>query len=154
MFGERPFVTPDSERDATVRPYTDSRTATGMTASGRVASTLGIALGSALVVLGAGAYVLSGFASVTALIPALLGVAIALLGMAGLRTDRERLAVYGIGLLGLFGVLGSTRGLPDVIALLTGGPVDSTIAAVAQGATILVGLVLLVAAARYVLDTR
>ncbi|WP_336344263.1 hypothetical protein [Halalkalicoccus ordinarius] len=125
-----------------------------MTTSGRVTSTLGIALGSALVVLGAGAYVLSDFASVTALIPALLGVAIALLGMAGLRTGRERLAVYGIGLLALFGVLGSMRGIPDVIALLTGGPVGSTIAAVAQGVTILVGLVLLVATARYVLDTR
>jgi hypothetical protein len=125
-----------------------------MTASGRVASTLGLVLGSVLVVLGAGAYVLSDFASVTALIPAVLGVAIALLGMAGLRTDRERLAVYGIGLLALLGVLGSTRGLPDVIGLLTGGPVDSTVAAVAQGATILVGLVLLAAVARYALETR
>lgn len=125
-----------------------------MTASGRLASVLGIALGSALVVLGASAYVLSDFASATALIPALLGVAIALLGMAGLRTDRERLAVYGIGLLALFGVLGSTRGIPDVIALLTGGPVESTVAAVSQGAMIAIGLVLLVAVARYVVDAR
>lgn len=109
---------------------------------------IGIALGAALVVIGVGAYALSDFASVTALIPAIFGVVIVALGVAGRRTDRTRAAVIGIGALGALGVLGSLRGLPDVIALLTGGTVDSTVAAVAQGSMILIGLVLAGVAAR------
>lgn len=115
---------------------------------GRSTPTLGIALGGVLVAVGIVAYVLSDFASVTALIPAVFGVVIASLAVAGRRTQREKLAILGIGVLALLGVLGSVRGVSDVIALLTGGAVDSTVAAVAQGVMILVGLVLLVAAGR------
>lgn len=109
---------------------------------------LGIVLGIVLVAIGIGAYVLSSFASVTALVPAIFGVVIAALGVAGRRTERQKLAILGIGVLGLLGVLGSARGVPDVIALLTGGAVDSTVAAVAQGSMILIGLVLVAAAGR------
>ena len=122
--------------------------------AGEFSSTLGIVLGAALVVLGIGAYVLSGFASVTALIPAIFGVLIAGLGVVGWKTDRKRLAVYGIGLLALLGVLGSLRGVPDLIALLTGGEVDSVVATVAQGGVIAVGLILLGSVMRYLADTR
>jgi hypothetical protein len=105
--------------------------------------------------LGVGAYVLSDFASVTALIPAFFGILIAVLGVAGYqRTDRQRLAAYGIGLLAVLGVLGSTRGLPDIIALLTGGAVESTIAAVSQGTMIVICLVLLVAMVPFIRDRR
>jgi FtsH-binding integral membrane protein len=69
---------------------------------------LGIVLGIALVVLGVGAYVLSNFASITALIPAFFGTLIVILGVVGYKqTDRQRLAAYGIGLLAVLGVLGS-----------------------------------------------
>jgi hypothetical protein len=105
--------------------------------------TFGTVLGLALVVLGIGAYVLSNFASVTALIPAIFGVIIALLSVVGRRTDRHRFASYGIGLLAVLGVLGSARGIPGVIALLSGESVESTIAAVSQGAMIVICLVLL-----------
>jgi len=116
---------------------------------------LGIMLGTVLVALGVSAYVLSDFASVTALIPAFFGVLIAVLGVAGYqRTDRQRLAAYGIGLLAVLGVLGSTRGLPDIIALLTGGAVESTIAAVSQGTMIVICLVLLVAMIPFIRDRR
>ncbi|EMA36295.1 hypothetical protein [Halobiforma nitratireducens] len=112
---------------------------------------LGIALGAVLVALGVGAYVISDFASITALIPAIFGIVIVGLGVAARRTPREKLAVLGIGVVSLLGVLGSARGVPDVIALLTGGAVDSTVAAVTQGAMILLGLVLLLAAGRDIL---
>lgn len=116
---------------------------------------LGIVLGIALVVLGVGAYVLSDFASITALIPAFFGVLIAILGVVGYQqTDRQRLAAYGIGLLAALGVLGSSRGIPDVIALLSGGAVESTIAAVSQGTMIVVCLVLLAAVIQFIRDTR
>ncbi len=111
-------------------------------------STLGIVLGAVLVVIGIAAYVVSDFASITALIPAIFGVIIAGFGVVGRQTERRRLAVIGIGVLALLGVAGSARGISDVIALLTGGAVDSTVAAVAQGSMILVGLILLFAVGR------
>lgn len=115
---------------------------------------LGIVLGIVLVVLGIGAYVLSDFASVTALIPAFFGVLIAILGVVGRQqTDRRRLAAYGIGLLAVLGVLGSTRGIPDIIALLTGESVESTIAAVSQGAMIVICLVLFATVIQFVRNT-
>lgn len=125
-----------------------------MTNRGQLTPTLGIGCGIVLVALGIVAYVLSDFASVTALIPAVFGLLIAALGGIGRQTDRERLAVYGIGLLALLGILGSTRGIPDVIALLTGGTVESTVAAISQGAMILVGVVLLVAVLNYIVERR
>lgn len=122
-----------------------------MVNSGASAFMLGIVLGIVLVVLGVGAYMLSDFASITALIPALFGVLIAILGVVGRQqTERRRLAAYGIGLLAVLGVLGSTRGIPGIIALLTGESVDSTIAAVSQGTMIVVCLVLLVAVIQFV----
>jgi hypothetical protein len=114
-----------------------------------------IVLGVALVVVGVGAYVLSDFASITALIPAIFGVLIAIMGVVGnRRTGRERLAAYGIGLLAVLGVLGSTRGIPDMIALVTGGAVESTIAAVSQAAMIVVCLVLLVTVIQFIRESR
>ncbi|MFO7832871.1 MAG: hypothetical protein R6V31_02145 [Halohasta sp.] len=116
---------------------------------------LSIVLGIALVVLGVGAYVLSDFASITAFIPTVFGALIAILGMVGHRgTDRQRQAAYGIGLLAVLGVLGSTRGIPDIIALLTGGAVESTTAVVSQGAMIVICLVLLLAMIQFIRDTR
>jgi hypothetical protein len=116
---------------------------------------LGIVLGIALVVVGVGAYVLSDFASVTALIPAFFGVLIAILGVVGYRrTNRRRLAAYGIGLLAVLGVLGSTRGVPDILALLTGETVESTVAVVSQGTMIVICLVLLAAVVQFIRDTR
>lgn len=126
-----------------------------MTNSTTSAFVLGIVLGIALVALGVVAYALSDFASVTALIPAFFGVLVAALGVIGYRrTERQRLAAYGIGVLAVLGVLGSTRGIPDIIALLTGGAVDSTIAAVSQGGMIVACLVLLVAVVRFILGRR
>lgn len=122
-----------------------------MTDSGTTVFRLGIGLGIALVVVGVAAYVLSDFASVTALIPAVFGFIIAVLGAVGYRqTDRRRLAAYGIGLLALLGVLGSMRGIPDMIALLTGGSVGSIIAVVSQATMIVICLVLLAAVVLFI----
>jgi len=116
---------------------------------------LGIVLGISLIVLGVSAYAFSNFVSITALIPAFFGVLVAILSLVGYRqTGRQRLAAYGIGLLAVLGVIGSTRGIPDIIALLTGGAVDSPIAAVSQGLMIAVCLVLLASVIQVVRDTR
>lgn len=110
--------------------------------------TAGIAIGAALVVLGIVAYVLSDFASITALIPAFFGVAIGALGIVGRQFDRGRLATYGIGLLAVLAILGSVRGLPDLFALLAGDPVDGVVAPISQGLMVLFGAGLLVAVGR------
>ncbi len=116
---------------------------------------LGKVMGIVLIVLGVSAYVLSDFASITALIPAIFGVVIAILGVVGQQQpDRQRLAAYGIGLLAVLGVLGSMRGVPAIIALLTGEAVDSVIAAVSQGAMIIICLILLAAVIQFVRDMR
>lgn len=126
-----------------------------MASSTTSAFTLSIVLGIALIVLGIGAYVLSDFASITALIPAFFGVLIAILGVVGYQwTDRQRLAAYGIGLLAVLGVLGSTRGIPDIVALLTGEAVGSTIAVVSQGTMIIICLVLLAAVIQFIRNMR
>lgn len=125
-----------------------------MDGSERLVSTLGITLGLALVILGIASYVVSEFTSVTALIPAFFGVIVVLLGTAIRRTDRRREAADGIGALAVLGVLGSLRGVPDIVELLTGGTPESTVAAVSQGLMILICLVLLVAVVRYELDRR
>jgi len=119
----------------------------------RSVPTAGLVGGGLLVALGVGAYAISGFASVTALIPAVFGLLIALLAVAG-RRGRGRLATYGIAGLAALGIAGSLRGLPDVLALLTGGDVDSTVAAVSQGGMVLVCLSLLVVVASALLGDR
>lgn len=125
-----------------------------MADSRQFAFTSGRIIGVVLVVLGVGAWILTDFASVTALIPAIFGILIVGFAAVGRETDRERLAVYGIGALGAFGVLGSLRGVPDIIAFVTGEGVDSAVAVASQGTLIVLGLALVVVTARAVLDDR
>ncbi|GAB3024580.1 hypothetical protein [Natronobiforma cellulositropha] len=110
--------------------------------------TAGIAIGTALVVLGVVAYALSDFASATALIPSIFGVAFVALGQVGRNTDRRAVAVYGLGVLALLGLVGSFQGITDVISLATGGDVDRPVAAVSQAIMALFSLVVLVLVGR------
>ena len=122
-----------------------------MADSRQFAFTSGLIIGVALVVLGIGAWVLTEFASMTALIPAIFGILVVGCASVGRETDHQRLAVYGIGALGAFGVLGSLRVVPDVMALATGEGVDSAVAVASQGGMIVLGLALVVVATRAVL---
>ncbi|MDG5758825.1 hypothetical protein QA600_05665 [Natronococcus sp. A-GB1] len=114
----------------------------------------GIAIGILLILLGVVAYVGTGFASVTALIPAFFGIAIVAIGWLGRATGRRRLPIYGYGLLALLGIAGSTRGLSDVWTLATGGSVDSPIGAVSQAAMVVLCFALLFLVGRALGDDR
>jgi hypothetical protein len=103
----------------------------------------GIVIGAFLILLGVLAYAGTGFASVTALIPAFFGAAVVALGWVGRSTGRRRLAAFGYGLLGLLGIAGSTRGIADVWALVTGGSVNAPVAAVSQAVMVVLCLGLL-----------
>lgn len=140
---------PDNET-VTVRPQRGS----AMTTSQAFAFAGGRVVGIALVVLGVGSWVITDFASVTALIPAIFSILVVGLAAVGRETDRDDLAVYGIGVLGALAVLGSLRAVPDLLSLATGEPVDSTVATTSQGLTILLGLALVAVSVRAVLADR
>jgi len=70
-----------------------------------------IALGVVLVVLGLTGYFLTGMVSVTALIPAFFGVALALAGLVARDERRRKHAMHAAVLIAALGAIGSTRGL-------------------------------------------
>jgi hypothetical protein len=81
---------------------------------------LTIALGVALAVLGLGGYVMSGAASVTALIPAFFGAVIALAGFIARDEGKRKHAMHAAVVVALLGFLGSVRGLSQIGALMDG----------------------------------
>ena len=106
--------------------------------------TAGLVGGAALVAIGVGAYIVTDFASTTALIPAIFGVMIGLLAAVGRRSARPDRSILGIGLLALLVAVGSSRGLLDLVDLATGGEVAAPVAAVAQGLAVLVAAAIVV----------
>jgi len=114
----------------------------------------GLGIGVALVVLGVGAWILTNFVHITALIPAIFGIVVVGVVSVGWKTNRERLALYSVAAVGVVGALGSLRAVPDIITLATGGAVDSTVGVASQGIMIVLGLGLAVIAVRAVLSDR
>ena len=101
-----------------------------------------IVLSFVLIALGLGGYFGTGRESVTALIPALFGLPLLLLGLIACNERRRKTAIHiavGIGLLGL---VGTVRGLMKLPVLLTGGELARGPTAVAvQSAMAIVCLV-------------
>ena len=118
------------------------------------ALTTSMVVGGLLVALGIVAYVLTDFASVTALIPAIFGLIFVALGIVGDRTEHDELAIYTLGGLSILAIAGSARGVPELLELLTGGSVDAPIAVAAQGAMILCSLVVIVSVGRAVMTAE
>jgi len=78
-----------------------------------------IRFGIILVVLGAGAYLVSGLESMTAMIPAFFGVPILLLGVLAAKVEKARMhAMHGAVLIAFLGFLGGSmmvvRSLPAI----------------------------------------
>lgn len=92
----------------------------------------GIAVGTLLVVLGVAAYVLTDFASVTALIPSLFGLLFVVLARLGRDAGRHEVAIYGLAIAALVGLAGSAMGVGDAVALAAGEDVDRPAAAISQ----------------------
>lgn len=96
------------------------------------------ATGLALIAIGIAAYVGSGAASLTALLPAGLGFVVLLLGTLARRESLHRHAIHAALAVALLGALGA---LPRALAageVLTGGDVERPLAAVASLLTVLV----------------
>lgn len=106
-------------------------------------ATITLVTGLLLVVLGVGAYVFSGLASVTALIPAMFGAIIAACGGLAARPrwhNRSILAAAVVAILGVFGALG--RIVPE---LFSADGVQWNLAAGTQVAMAVISLAFVVA---------
>ena len=117
-----------------------------MAAKGQSTINLSLLLGIAFMILGVGAYVISEFASVTALIPAVFGVLIIGLGLLARAEQYRRFALFGVAALAILGILGSLRVVPDVIAQ------EWTVATVSQAIMIVLSLIVLGIVAKDVVD--
>jgi hypothetical protein len=94
-----------------------------------------MAVGSLLILIGVGFYFGTGATSLTALIPAALGLLMAIAGVVAHRESLRKHAMHAAALVGLLGVLGSARGLLQLPAVLSGADVARPAAVVAQSLT-------------------
>ncbi|MEJ7607711.1 MAG: hypothetical protein WKF37_15910 [Bryobacteraceae bacterium] len=103
-----------------------------------------VAFGVMLIGLGLIGYFSTGSTSPTALIPAGFGLILLLLGFLARDPDKTKHAMHGAALLAVLGVLGSGRGLPKILPLLAGEPVDRPAAVIAQAIMAMLMLIFLV----------
>lgn len=115
---------------------------------------IAIVFGSLLVLVGVGFYIGTGAASVTALIPAFIGLPLALLGGLATRENLRRHAMHGAVALGLLGFLGSARGLVQLPALLAGEPLARPAAVAGQSLTAVLCLVFVILCVRSFVAAR
>ncbi|MEM1117014.1 MAG: hypothetical protein AAF845_17030 [Bacteroidota bacterium] len=105
-----------------------------------------------LIAAGVGAYLVSGTGSVTALIPAFLGIAIgALVSGAKAKPSLAKHLMHGVVLVALLGALGS---LGRVVPALLGGEIALPVAFAAQAVTAALCVWLIVASVRHVRAQR
>jgi len=108
---------------------------------------LALWIGLALVIIGVVAYLGSGAASVTALVPSVLGAILAALGLvATARPGARRHAMHAAAAVALLGFLGSLQGVPAFFELLGGAVVERPWAAAAQALTAVLSAVFVAAA--------
>ncbi len=100
-----------------------------------------IGLGFVLIAIGLGSYFGTGRASVTALIPALFGLPLLILGLVALSERRRKTAIHIAVGIGLLGFAGTVRGLMKLPVLLTGGELERPTAVAVQSAMAIVCLV-------------
>ena len=92
-------------------------------------------LGAALVAVGVVAYVVTGADSITALIPAALGIVILVLGVLAGRPALHQHAIHGALVVALLGVLGTLMNVADLPALLSGEQLERPGAVIASTIT-------------------
>ncbi len=113
-----------------------------------------IGLGLVLIVLGLGGYFGTGRESWTALIPALFGLPLLILGLIALKERMRKGAMHVAVVIGLLGFVGTVRGLMKLPVLLTGGELDQPAAVVVQAAMAIVCLLFVVLCVRSFIKAR
>jgi|PlaIllAssembly_1097288.scaffolds.fasta_scaffold2410447_2 lysylphosphatidylglycerol synthetase-like protein (DUF2156 family) len=113
-----------------------------------------VVFGLLLCLVGVGFYAGTGAASVTALIPAFIGLPLVAAGFLARREALRRHAMHAAALLGTLGVLGSLRGAVQLPALLGGGEVARPAAVAAQSITAALCLVFVALCVRSFVNAR
>jgi sulfite exporter TauE/SafE len=91
-----------------------------------------LVIGIALIALGLGGYFGTGTSSLTALIPAVFGAILALLGFMARDEAKRKMAMHIAVVIGLVGFLGSVPGLMKLPSLLAGQEVARPAAVISQ----------------------
>lgn len=116
---------------------------------------LSINIGILLALLGILSYILTDFASFTALIPAFFGIMFTVLGYVGKKSERTRKhAMHAALLLALLGLGGSFSGLIALIGALFGTVPERMTAAISQAIMAVLCIIFLVAGIKSFLDAR
>jgi drug/metabolite transporter (DMT)-like permease len=110
--------------------------------------------GVAMILLGVAAYVSSGFASLTAMIPAFFGIPIAALGWLAKDENKKKHAMHGMAVLALLGFLGSVGGFRGLFTLMAGGEVLRPAAVIVQSIMAVICGVLLYFAVQSFIEAR
>lgn len=107
-----------------------------------------LVLGALLIALGITMRAISDSPSMTILIPAFLGAALALCGALALRQELRKHAMHAAAAVALLAILGSVGGLAKLPALLSGGEVERPLAVIARSITAVLCLAYLALAIR------
>ena len=104
------------------------------------------------VLLGVGAFLITGANSPTALIPAALGFLLAVAGRFSLKSLKH--GGHAAATVGLLGFLGSASGLLKLPAVLSGEPVDHAAAAITKSIMAILCLVFVALCVKSFIDAR
>lgn len=104
------------------------------------------------VLLGVGAYLITGAQSWTALIPAIFGLLLAIAGGVSLKSLKH--GGHFAALIGLLGFLGTAKSLGKLPALLSGGPLERPAAVAVQAIFAVLCLVFIALCVKSFIDAR
>ena len=116
-----------------------------------------IIVGVMLILIGIGGYgyaASTGHASLTALIPAAIGLILAVLGGVATKENLRKHTMHAAVLIALLGFLGTVMGIPKAVSLLQGAQIERPLAAVSQTLTAILCLILLVFGIKSFIDAR
>ena len=113
-----------------------------------------IVYGTLLIVLGVVGYFMSGMVSITALIPAFLGIIILVSGVLAQKESRRKLFMHTALVLGLIGFIGTVGALPSLITMIGGEEVTRPGAVIGKSVTAILSLIFLIIGVKSFIDAR
>ena len=113
-----------------------------------------IAFGVILLVLGIAGYFGTGMVSVTALIPAVFGVLLLLLGVIARDPGKRKHAMHFAAIVGLIGIAGSFSGLVKFFSLLSGASIERQNAVIAQAVMAILMIIFVALCVRSFINAR
>lgn len=113
-----------------------------------------IAYGIILISVGIIGYNVTGMVSITALIPAFLGIIILVCGILAQKESRRKLFMHIALVFGLLGLLGTASALPSLFTMLGGEEVTRPGAVIGKSVTAILSLIFLLIGVKSFVDAR